>query len=241
MDIVICGDGRLGWAIATTAHDHGHRARVLGRPGSQHHDPANFARADVVVDASRAEAVPANLAAAIEAGVRRFVVATTGWSGAADDVRSLLERRGAAAVVAPNLSLGAAVFLDLVESAAAAFANLDGFEPFIWEWHRRGKADRPSGTARELARRIAAADPSAGDVEISAVRAGASPGTHLVGFDAAGETIELRLTARDRTSYAAGALASADWLLREARRPGVHGFDAVVTDLLHPVPLAATA
>ena len=39
---------------------------------------------------------------------------------------------------------------------------------------------------------------------------------HLVGFDAAGETVELRLTARDRSAYAAGILAAADWL--RARR-----------------------
>ena len=43
---------------------------------------------------------------------------------------------------------------------------------------------------------------------------------HLVGFDAAGETVELRLTARDRSAYAAGILAAADWLrARAARRP----------------------
>ena len=40
---------------------------------------------------------------------------------------------------------------------------------------------------------------------------------HLVGFDAAGETVELRLTARDRSAYAAGVLAAADWLRAERR------------------------
>jgi dihydrodipicolinate reductase len=55
---------------------------------------------------------------------------------------------------------------------------------------------------------------------------------HLVGFDAPGETVELRLTARDRTAYAQGALAAARWLLREPPRPGFHSFDVVVDDLL---------
>jgi dihydrodipicolinate reductase len=55
---------------------------------------------------------------------------------------------------------------------------------------------------------------------------------HLVGFDAPAETIELRLTARDRSGYAAGALAAADWLLATPRAPGVHPFDLVVDDLL---------
>ena len=55
---------------------------------------------------------------------------------------------------------------------------------------------------------------------------------HLVGFDAPGETIELRHTARDRSAYAAGALAAADWLLREPRAPGLHPFDPVVDELI---------
>jgi dihydrodipicolinate reductase len=55
---------------------------------------------------------------------------------------------------------------------------------------------------------------------------------HLVGFDAAGETVELRLTARDRTAYATGILAAADWLRAAPRTPGIHPFDPVVDDLL---------
>ena len=74
------------------------------------------------------------------------------------------------------------------------------------------------------------AEPDA--LEVAVVRAGASPGMHVVGFDAPGETMELRLTARDRSVYAAGALAAADWLCRASRRPGIHEFDEVVDDLL---------
>ena len=47
-----------------------------------------------------------------------------------------------------------------------------------------------------------------------------------------GETVELRLTARDRSAYAAGALAAADWLVALDRTPGTHPFDAVVDDRL---------
>jgi 4-hydroxy-tetrahydrodipicolinate reductase len=231
MDIVICGNGRLGRAIATAATERGHGVRVLGRPSTKHHPATAFAGAQVVIDASRAEAVVSNLDVALDAGVRRFVVATTGWDADRADVARQLAQVGGAAVIAPNLSLGAAVFMNLVSAAAAAFAALPDFDPFLWEWHRREKADRPSGTARELARRIAAANPDADDLEIAVVRAGASPGTHVVGFDAAGETIELRLTARDRSAYAAGALAAADWLFAENRVPGFHAFDRVVASL----------
>jgi dihydrodipicolinate reductase len=64
---------------------------------------------------------------------------------------------------------------------------------------------------------------------------------HLVGFDAPGETIELRITARDRSAYAAGALAAADWLVRRPRDSGLHSFDAVVDELLARPALVATA
>jgi 4-hydroxy-tetrahydrodipicolinate reductase len=245
MNIVICGDGRLGSAIAHAASNRGDRPAVLGRPTATH-PPDALEAADVVVDASRPDAVATNLEAAIDAGARRFVIATTGWGPDAARVEALLLRAGAAAVIAPNMSLGAAVFMRLIERAAGDFAAVPGFEPFVWEWHRRGKADRPSGTARELVRRIARADPRAANLEVASVRAGASPGVHVVGFDASGETIELRISARDRSSYAAGALAAADWLMATPRRPGPHDFEAVVADLLgranfgHPA-LAASA
>jgi dihydrodipicolinate reductase len=36
---------------------------------------------------------------------------------------------------------------------------------------------------------------------------------HVVGFDAPGETVELRITARDRSAYVAGALFAANALI----------------------------
>jgi dihydrodipicolinate reductase len=62
---------------------------------------------------------------------------------------------------------------------------------------------------------------------------------HLVGFDAAGETVELRLTARDRTAYATGILAAADWLTSAPRAAGIHPIDPVVDALLARPAIAA--
>ena len=49
-------------------------------------------------------------------------------------------------------------------------------------------------------------------VDVSSTRAGSIPGTHIVGFDAAAETITLTHTARDRTIFARGALEAARWV-----------------------------
>jgi 4-hydroxy-tetrahydrodipicolinate reductase len=249
MHLLIYGPGRLGGAIALAADDAGWTTTMVGRPDR---DGARVAtpRADAVVEASTGQAVAANLAEALGAGNRRFVLAASAWDADTARIRSLLLERGAAAVVAPNLALGAALFLRLAEQAAAMYARA-GFEPSIVEWHRRGKADRPSGTARHIARRITAVDPrwagpDAQDderpaLEVVGIRAGVAPGTHLVTFDGPGESVELRLTARDRTAYADGALAAARWLAREDRGPGLHPFDAVVDDLLAGAPDRAAA
>jgi 4-hydroxy-tetrahydrodipicolinate reductase len=242
MDALILGDGGLGRAIEAALRARGDAFRVLGRPATGRHDADALGGADVLFEASRGEAVATNVEVALAAGVRRLVIGTTGWDGDRSRVESVVRDAGAAAVVAPNLSLGAALFFRLVDAATALFGSVEAFDPFVVEWHRRSKRDRPSGTARELARRIVTAHPSAtlDDLEVAVVRAGSSPGMHLVGFDAPGETVELRLTARDRSAYAAGALAAADWLLREPRPAGLHPFDPVVDELLRPL-VATTA
>lgn len=254
MRTVILGDGGLGRAFAAALRDRGDEAVLLGRPSAAMHDPATLAGAVVAFEASRGEAVLSNLASLLDAGVRTVVIGTTAWDADRDRAQALLLEAGAAAVAAPNLSLGVALFGRLVDAAVALYGSVPAFDPYLVEWHRRGKADRPSGTARALAARIVAAHPRVREVaepdrlggasapdtlEVIGVRAGANPGSHLVGFDAPGETIELRCTARDRTAYAAGALAAADWLLTGPRQPGLHSFDEVVDDLLLVHPEAA--
>lgn len=242
MQTLILGDGPMGRAIATAMLDRGEHGAIVGRPPAPGHDAETFHGVDLVVDATRGEAVAADIDAALAAGVRRFVVATTGWSADRPAVEAALRAYGASAVVAANFSLGVALFARLVDAATDLFGAVDAFDPYIVEWHRRAKADRPSGTALMLARRIADRHPgltAVTDLETVSIRAGSSPGMHLVGFDAAGESIELRITARDRTAYSAGVLAAGDWLRRTDRPSGIHGFDAVVDDLLEAHAMAA--
>jgi 4-hydroxy-tetrahydrodipicolinate reductase len=247
MDTIIFGNGNLGREIAGALVERGEPPpTVLGRPGPDGRPASGLRPAEVVFEASRGDAVRANVATALEAGCRRFVIATTAWEDDAEVVAALLAGHRASAVAAPNLSLGVALFGRLVETAVRLFGPFDDVDPYVLEWHRRSKPDRPSGTARDLVRRIVAthprkrrpADPTddrppaPDELEVAVLRAGASPGMHLVGFDGPGETVELRLTARDRSAYAAGALAAADWLVALDRSPGIHPFDTVVDDRL---------
>ena len=234
MRAVIIGNGPMGQALAGALGTGANSVEVVGRPPASGHPAARLAATDVAFEASVGSAVRANVAAALAAGCRSLVIATTGWDADREAVDDDLRAAGGAAVWASNFSLGTALFGRLVGNAAALYGRVEAFEPFIVEWHRRAKRDRPSGTARSLALRLGIADEA---LEVVSIRAGSSPGMHLVGFDAPGETVELRITARDRSAYAAGALAAADWLLRVPRAPGLHPFDSVVDDLVadpHP-------
>lgn len=245
MDTVICGDGPMGRALADELRDAGHRIRLLGRPPDGAHPLDAFTGADAVHEFSTAAAVAANLRAALDAGCRRFIIGTTGWDADRGCVEDLLVHHGAAAVVSPTFSPGATILMRTAGELAAALGRVGGYDPYLVEWHRAGKRDRPSGTAAAIARRLIAASPDKTHVatdedgtadpaglQVLSLRAGSAPGMHVVGFDASGETLELRLTARDRRCYAAGARLAADWLLASGRAPGIHPFEAVIDELV---------
>ena len=116
METIILGDGPLGRAVADALAAEGVAVRVLGRPARAPTLRA-FDGVDLIFEASRGRAVRANVAAGLEGGGRRFVIATTAWG---DDRRGSprSSTRGAAAVAGANFSLGARVFGRLVASAA---------------------------------------------------------------------------------------------------------------------------
>ena len=67
-------------------------------------------------------------------------------------------------------------------------------------------------------------------LEVVALRAGSHPGMHIVGFDGPGESLEIRITARDRSAYVAGALLAADTLIAEPDRTGITDLSSLVRE-----------
>jgi 4-hydroxy-tetrahydrodipicolinate reductase len=258
---IVAGDGGMGRAVAAALASRGTPpTAILGMPADQTagHEPARFVGAQVLFEFSQGDAVLANIRAALAGGIRQFVIGTTGWADDRAAVTGLLAEHEASAVASANFSLGVALFARLVEEAARLFGPFAEYDPYIVEWHRRTKADRPSGTAIELSRRLIAAHPrktrvaqqlahgapAPEELDVAVIRAGAAPGMHLVGFDAPGESLEMRLTARDRSAYASGAVTAAEWLLAKPRSPGFHPFDEVIDSMVAATragPAAAAA
>jgi len=179
--------------------------------------------ARVLVDFSAAQAFDRALALARERGLA-FVSGTTGLSAAQFDALAAAARE-IPVVWASNFSLGIAVLLELVRTAAGVLPDWDCE---IAETHHRHKKDAPSGTALALGRAIAAArgvDFEAvarfarhgvsdaprvpREIGFSALRAGDVIGDHQVVFATSGERIELSHRASDRNIYARGALHAA--------------------------------
>ena len=151
IDVVVSGGtGRLGARIVTAIGlQDGLTAHCLGRADVAE-DMIVAGRVLVVCAPKSAALAHVELAAA--AGVP-IVVATTGFEPA-EQKRIDLAAERVAIIVAPNLSPGVTVLLDLVDKASRA---LPDYDLEIVEMHHNKKRDAPSGTAWALARAAAAA------------------------------------------------------------------------------------
>ncbi|MGH7777611.1 MAG: 4-hydroxy-tetrahydrodipicolinate reductase [Candidatus Dormibacterales bacterium] len=110
------------------------------------------ARADALVDFTRAASALGNALLAVAAGAAP-VVGTTGLDeGQVNRLEAACQEAGVGGVVAPNFAVGAVLMMKLAALAAPYF---DAAE--IIEAHHDGKLDAPSGTALATARRLAAA------------------------------------------------------------------------------------
>jgi 4-hydroxy-tetrahydrodipicolinate reductase len=249
MRALLLGAGNMGRAIRGALEARGDTVvAALGRDRGAA-DAAALGPVDAAFEFSHADALLPNARLAAATGARTLVIGTTGWAhdpATQAELATIASASGMHIVVGPTFSVGVVLFTAVAEEAARRFGRFAAYDPYVFEWHRRTKPDRPSGTATAIAERMlphlehkrrarlahgqGAPDPDT--LEVVSLRAGASPGMHVVGFDAPGESIELRVTARDRSAYVAGALLAADTLLaRPDRLPAVTTFEQLLNDL----------
>lgn len=198
-------------------------------------DRAPAEAAQVIVDFTHPDAMMDNLCWCIDHGIHA-VVGTTGF---ADEQlnrlrRALADHADVGVLVAPNFSIGAVLMMRFAEQAAAFYESVE-----IIELHHAGKADAPSGTAANTARRIAAAReaadldtppdatvqelPGARGAQVDGIRVHAVRLRGLVAhqevlFGAEGETLTIRHDSLDRVSFMPGVLAAVRTI---SSRPGL--------------------
>ncbi len=251
--VVICGaGGRMGRALVdSVAADAGfvvHAALdvpgspAIGRAAGEAPGmpligsdiAAALVGADALIDFTRPEGSMAHVAACEAAGVG-CVIGTTGFTP-----EQKARIAGAATripvVMAPNMSVGVTVLLDLVARAARALG--DDYDVEIVEAHHRHKVDAPSGTALRLGEAAATAlgrdlrecavygregvtgERDRRTIGFATVRGGDVVGDHTVLFAGIGERVEITHKASSRTTFAQGALRAARFV--QGRAPGLH-------------------
>jgi 4-hydroxy-tetrahydrodipicolinate reductase len=206
-------------------------------------DRAPAEAAQVIVDFTHPDAVMDNLCWCIDHGIHA-VVGTTGFADEQlNRLRSALaDHADVGVLIAPNFSIGAVLMMRFAEQAAAFYESVE-----IIELHHAGKADAPSGTAANTARRIAAArkaanldtPPDATVQELPGARGAQVDGIRVHGvrlrglvahqevlFGAEGETLTIRHDSLDRVSFMPGVLAAVRTI---SSRPGLTiGIEAIL-------------
>lgn len=211
--------GRMGRAIAAAA-------AAAGVETCDWREREQVKGAKVLVEFSS----PEGCLAAIELAALEWLPLVSGTTGLTDKHTSALASLSARVPVlhATNMSLGVAVLRRLVQQAAAYLPIT--YNPEIVELHHRRKKDSPSGTALTLAEEIVKARSGKlehqprtarqgihgerGDEELGVfgVRGGGVAGEHTVYFIGENDRIELTHRANDRSIFAEGAVAAAEWL-----------------------------
>lgn len=223
MKIALLGFGRMGRMIEALAQQDQSTSIVL-RIDSHNVDMRtidNLQKADVAIDFSIPESAVENIMLAVEAGVP-IVSGTTGWLDQWDRVTDYVQTHRGAFLYASNFSVGVNLFFALNQKLAQLMQQRP-YAVRVEETHHIHKKDAPSGTAITLAEQIIKIlnnktewvhNSEATDKELLILshRENEVPGTHIVRYDSAVDSLEIKHEAHSREGFARGALMAAKWL-----------------------------
>lgn len=221
MKIALIGYGKMGKTIERIAIERGHE--IVARIDSD--NMADFDKvkdADVAIEFTRPESAVSNLSKCFDLGVP-VVCGTTGWLAEYDNVVAACKNANGAFFYASNYSLGVNIFFEINRRLAALMNTTPQYDVKMTEVHHTQKLDAPSGTAITLAKDILAnisrkkawicnEEGTPADLVITAERTDPAPGTHIVTYDSAVDTIEITHTAHSREGFALGAVMAAEWI-----------------------------
>lgn len=261
MKIAVVGYGKMGHMVEKILQTRGHTcvctvdlfAGDATCVTSDHVAMADAVRrsgAEGVIEFSHPASAVQNIRALLPLR-RPLVVGTTGWLDKLGEIRDLVDLNKTSLLYASNFSVGVNLFYRMVSAAAAMMAGFDdAYDAAVFEAHHNQKADSPSGTGIDIARRVMenfprktalvtdafTRKPEPHELHLASLRVGAVPGTHSVVFDSAADSIQLTHTARTREGFAAGAVRALEWLAAPdasgKSRTGVFTMDDVFDSLL---------
>ncbi len=246
-NVALIGYGKMGQLVQRFAVAKGHCITAIVDPiaGGDCYKEITaeaLANAEVCIDFTQPKTAVANIKQMAALG-KNMVIGTTGWYDQLDEVRQVVEQQRVGLIWSGNFSIGVNALFRIVGYAAQVFNNLPDYDVLGHEFHHKGKADSPSGTAAMLGKILLSKldrkqrlvvdklerkiEPD--EIHFSSSRGGAIPGTHLVMFDSAVDTIEISHTARGREGFAAGAVMAAEFI---QGKTGFYGIDDLMNEVI---------
>jgi 4-hydroxy-tetrahydrodipicolinate reductase len=227
MKIALIGYGKMGKMVEEIASSKGYAIMAKIDPQLPHQiiTKESLGDADICIDFSHPSCVLNNIKHAAALG-KNIVMGTTGWYNHINEAKSIIEHENIGFLYSPNFSLGVALFLEIISQAAALISPFEAYDVGGYEIHHNQKVDSPSGTAKEITKRLLSkisrkkqvvygvneAKIPSDHIHFTSSRIGSIPGTHSVTFDSPADTITLTHSARNREGFAAGAVHAAEWL-----------------------------
>ena len=226
----------MGKAIESIAIERGHEIVLrIDADNIEALNNNNLQLADVAIEFTNPDSAIKNITQCFDAGIPT-VCGTTGWLEHWDQIKSDCENKNGSFLYASNFSIGVNLFFELNKKLAQLMSNRTEYNCTIEEIHHTAKKDAPSGTAITLAENIIALNPNKknwvlGETEntntlsITSKRIDPAPGTHIVSYKSAIDSIEIKHTAHNRIGFATGAVLAAEFVLG---KKGLFGMGDVI-------------
>ncbi|MBR5434372.1 MAG: 4-hydroxy-tetrahydrodipicolinate reductase [Bacteroidales bacterium] len=223
MKIALVGYGKMGKEIEKIAIERGHSiVLTIDINNQQDFTIENLQKADVVIEFTTPATAYNNYLQCFRAGVP-VVSGSTGWTDKYDEIASLCKQTGNAFFYSSNYSLGVNIFFEINRKLAAIMNKFPQYDLCVEEVHHNQKLDAPSGTAITIANDILAnverkkswrlnEFKSTDELQVVSKRLGTVPGTHIVEYDSADDTLEIKHAAKSRRGLAFGAVLAAEFI-----------------------------
>ncbi|MDR0536806.1 MAG: 4-hydroxy-tetrahydrodipicolinate reductase [Tannerellaceae bacterium] len=221
MKIALIGYGKMGKAIERIALEREHTiTSIIDINNPEEWESERFLSSDVAIEFTTPATAVANYYRCFDANIP-VVSGTTGWLSEWDKVTRRCQEEDQTFFYASNFSLGVQVFIRINRQIANMMNRFPQYDVRMRETHHDQKKDRPSGTAVTLAEdlllaidrkhmwSIEASTPDA--ILIESIRKGEVPGTHEICYESAADFIRLSHEAKNRESFASGAVLAAEF------------------------------
>lgn len=143
-----------------------------------------------------------------------------------DNLDEMLKKDGIKWLRASNFSLGMNIIRRCISVISKGSELLNNPDYHIHEIHHTGKKDAPSGTAISWKKWLGK------DAEITSERKGDIKGIHEMEMKTESESIFLKHQAHNRSVFAKGAIWSAEQLLKDSVKPGLHDIETIFDQVM---------